>query len=905
MKARRRLREHAEDIEVPAPKRLNRSSVSPDSIVADENSSSLPAVLNEETEHMPSEKKSGHQKAIEKNREDSQCGIFSIAIWNNVNIAVFGRWMEQVRACLVKIIRNWPLLPSLQEDKSISVAMIKNLGEQMRLTWEARKYVSSLSSYSILKYNVMVSEGITQLVKHLEHLTLTYNDPLTLCRHYIRVMEEYGFMEDIDGDELGACIGGLKYALYPHGYAYSERGPQNPSTGSCNSNFSALHNNELPEGASSPPEGAPKVHLKGRGDHFPDDDTIKNHAFASHSSFSPPQTPSSPSSLPPSVSPSVSRVGYVVSLEHSPHLNPLVNTTIQLIEPRKRRPPLDEYRIFSHPKKATTHGVEDALVDEELHYRSLVVLIHHLDTYGSLIGLSPFARFCLYTSLDSIGPKFLSLHDKPASTQVVHQELQHLRSKLETKKYAEQQTRWCLRETAQRLGWYAVSAHWRDQVLAALQNVDETDWYGLSDTVRGGFPSARFPNYSCAKSVKTLMILVLEKLRNMKVGEVTGELASPTSPSALVVDTVLNLVLPLLEGELPTWCYESWKKKVALSIKLEGHAIHHNVGKKTPIPLTATTWTVLPSSVASNESEADSKSRRLTFLDMPANISEESPPPPHSGIPTDTWWLKVSTSLRRSFVKWIEHPPFAALALSQHALNPATKSRNAEESETTEGDSPVFSSFRCPYYMKEGDPEALGTLLIPSMVFPLQCVAELLEVCSSALHSVHGIDVFTKKFISQAPLESEESILEFLLQEEPTNVALTTLVAIPKIFEDLVCSLPVLFSDVRSLAISMEAKHIFSEMGASLCTSSLCGRNYAYWKLLSNALEKENSSDDLLFLFVKTKPFFELTPTRKPSETSSLRCYSEGILERVTKVWPQEVAEIIHEEEEWKKKHCL
>lgn len=893
MNARRREREDAEGIQDPPRKRLCRStSVSQESIVPEGSNLPFHATVSQEEQHAVPEKTGGRQISVKKeDLEETRSSVFSIVIWNYVSIAIFGRWMEQVRTCLVSIVRSWPSPPCMQ-DKSISLAMIQKLGEQMRLTWEAGKNLCSLSSSSIAKYNSLVSEGITQLVNHLEHLTSAQNDPLTLCRHYLRVMEEHGFMEDIDGDELGACLGGLKYAVYPRGYAYSERVSNSLSTAGYNTSSTSPTCDDTQENSMGPSDPTGRVNTKGRTYQVFENDVVKNNA-----------SPSPPSAVFPFSSPvstSLSRVGYAVSVDQSPHLSSFITTTIQLIEPRKRRPPLDEYRIFSHPKKAMTHGVEDALVDEELRYRNLVILLHHFDTYGSFLGLSPFSRFCLYTSLGSADSKFFSLYEQPASTQAIYQELQLLRNQLETKKHIEQRTRCSLRETAQRVGWYAVSAQWRDQVLAALQNAEEADWYGLSDTVRGGFLSARFPNYACSITVKRLMVLVLEKIQSMKFEEQTGELGSPTASSVLVVDTVKSLFLPLLEGNVPLWSFDRWKRAMP-PMGAEGTAI---ADEERVIPDPLTTNKIF-SFVRRHGSEANSRNE-TSPLNLDSCHPDGDVTPQLPIIANDAWWPKVSMNLRRAFGKWVEHPPFGSRTASFGSLPTAVVAgMHTDRNETRGSDAFVLPSYRCPFYMKEEESEAVATILIPSMIFPLQCVAELLEVCSAALYSTHGIEVFSEDFLAAAPFESEEKIVEFLLEYEPTNVALTTLVAILKIFKDLMCSLPVLFSDMVSLAITIEAKHIFSEMGSLLLPSPFSARNYAYWKLLSGALEKEDSGEDLLFLFVRKKPSFEFTPSGAPSETSSIRCYSEGILERVTKVWPQEIAEVVREEEEWKKNHAF
>lgn len=889
MNSRKRKREEADDERALLEHTIHRAIIDDSHSGGDGFAAFTVTAAGDEQSGLLGKKRASPNGTKKEESEGTSSGVFSIKIWNDVSVSIFGRWMERVRTCLVYIIRHMSSSPSATE-KMNSVAMIKDLGEQMRLTWEAGKQLSSLPSTSIIKYNTFVEEGIKQLISHLEQLTIAQNDPIALCRHYLRVVEEYGFQEDVDGDELGACLGALKYALYPNGYAYSERASPSASAGGDGSSPTALSEGEREDSHHGSLEDEARRTAAMVGIPLENEDegkcTLPTFSLSTASAF-PPSSSSSPMVSP------AERVGYVVSLNHSPHLSPLINTSIQLIEPRKRRPPLDEYRIFSHPKKATTHGVEDVLVDEELRYRSLVVLTHHLDTYGSLLGLSPFVRFYLYDMLDRVDAKFSLLHGKSASTVTLQQQLHLLRNELYNKKRTEESIRWSLRETAQRIGWYAVSAHWRDQVLSTLQDVEEADWYGLSDTVRGGFFSSRFPNYACSTKVKTLLIRTLEKLQNMPVTSAAVELPAPTVSPALVVEAVKLLFLPLLEGEVPTWSFNGWN-----------HSTCTTSGPSASTPsegFSLPASTSLPSFADHRKYEAEGENAHTSSDGIESHNVKRETPALHPVL-TNMWWSKVSRSLRRAIAKWVEHPPFAGLEPQWRTSKGSTAPQHGEGEIGNERDV-LCIPYRCPFYLKEEDSEAIGSVIIPSMVFPLQCVAELLEVCSSALYSVHGIESFAEKFLAVDRIDSEEHILEFLAAEEPANVVLTALVAIPKIFKDLMCSLPVMYSDVKSLMLTVEAKKVVSEMAPSLSSLSLSNRNYTYWKLLSNALEKEDCFDDLLFLFVKKKSCFECTPTGPPCDGSPLRSYSEGILERVTKVWRQEIAEIVSEEEKWKEKH--
>ncbi|EPY21001.1 hypothetical protein AGDE_14357 [Angomonas deanei] len=71
--------------------------------------------------------------------------------------------------------------------------------------------------------------------------------------------------------------------------------------------------------------------------------------------------------------------------------------------------------------------------------------------------------------------------------------LRKIRTHLETHLRCYDAVRDAARRAAQQVGWYAVSAQWRDQVLHKLESLAETDWYNLSDC--GSKYPFRFPNY--------------------------------------------------------------------------------------------------------------------------------------------------------------------------------------------------------------------------------------------------------------------------------------------------------------------------------------------------------------------------------------------------------------------------
>lgn len=572
----------------------------------------------------------------------------------------------------------------------------------------------------------------------------------------------------------------------------------------------------------------------------------------------------------------------MISLQQDcPNLCPLLNTTIQLMEPRKRRPPLDEYRIFSHPKKTTTHGVEDIIVDEELYYRSLCLLSHHLDTFGSLHGLSPFARFCLYNVVERVDKNFFAICDRACTSHDVHQQLVQLRDTLEAKKESLEKTRASLREAAQQIGWFAVSAQWRDQVLGTLQDVEENDWYCLSDTLRTAGIS-RFPNYITSSHVKAFVWKVLEKLTAKSVSTAAILAASGITnlndniedpfPGSKVQSAVKCLLFPMLEGRRLTW----------------------------PPPSPPPTGPI-------DESGPESSSSSSTAAAMKALEDEE------------LWRTKrarVQRKLRHLYVKW-------SIACKEGGQSQKDQEREAQARDIIRGNVAV-SPFSV--VLQPDSDVASTTLMIPSLLFPIQCLGELLEVCSCALSAGDGIDAFAKTFLSTewggaGGASAEEAILRHLLREEPTNISIAPLVAIPKIYKDLVAGLQVLFADITALRLVVEAKNVMMDMenvvavassAATRATRSMTlsgaapsrccrpqDRWYVYWKMFSTFLEEEEERMDELVFFTTGTGMREAgygTECLKESPATT-RCYSEAAVERATRVWPQEMVALLREEE--------
>lgn len=646
---------------------------------------------------------------------------FTLVIWSEISTVLFSRLMTLVLDALSRIIRE-------RGGSAAREKILVRLRSDMHLTWRAGQ--TFLVPSEAAKFEALVSDGINRLIAHIFQITCATDDPLALCKHYLRIAEECGFVEE-DGGVLGECLAQLKYSVYPNGYAYSERDP-------C-AGISVL----------SPTQPGER----------------KGGAEATEITSS--------------------RVGFNVVVAASPSLHPAVNTSIQLMEPRKRRPPLDEYRIFSHPKKSATHGVEDVMVDEELYCRALHALCHHLDTHGSLVGLSPFARFTLYnTVLDKDFNGFYTLLTTRCVDEEKKKSLQALRELIESKKESLAKTRFGLREAAQRVGWFAVSAQWRDQILHTLQEAEEADWYGLGEVLKSG-KALIFPNYALSLCVKQLMLGVLKKLAVGPRSPQPSE-AHRTNDS-MIIKVVEDILLPLLSGETPSWpADDRFEESVKATAKAR---------------------------------------RKMNHL-----------------------YTKFVESRRRR-----KCPVEVAVSLD------------------TSRDEPQEAS-----------------LLILSMIHAIQCAAEMLELCAGALDAADGIVAFSKRFLA-AEWEGEEEIIEFLLKKDANNVAIAALAGIPKVYKDLVSSTQVVLADVTLLPIVVAAKQFDSEQAAA--TVGEDDRVYVYWKILSSLLESEERHDDVVLLRVQR---CRSHPEPEPEDE---RLHLESSLERIVKVWPQDMAALLAEED--------
>lgn len=459
------------------------------------------------------------------------------------------------------------------------------------------------------------------------------------------------------------------------------------------------------------------------------------------------------------------RVGYVVELP-SPHPHPEINTEIQLIEPKRRKSTLDESRVFSHPKRSAAFATDDFGLDDELLHRAYVVLATHLDAYGSLHRLSPYARLLLWNLLGRDEKLFDALLNQRISTEAARQQLVRLRELLCLHQKSFDATRCLVRQASAVVGWYALSAQWRDQAIYQLADLEETDWYFLADAFRSG-GKAIFPNYSHSGAVVHLAMGVLKKLDRIHAKERDG--APP------VHDTVKELLLPWLKGEAP---------------ELQPHG-------------------VVSSAIVPSTAHYQRRLRRLKSLFDDAGKG--------NGVAS---------------------PSSPACASSASHVN---------------------------------------AYLCSTLIFPLQCVGELLELCALAAFSPAGMDGFTRSFLA-TNWENEEGILGYLMKREPSNVTIVPLVGLPRLYKDLVTSIQLLVQD-RMVPYVVRARLLADTSRAV----SLHQTSYVYWKALATMVLEEDRFDDLLHLSVDIRE-------------NDTCYYTEATMERVPKVWPQDLKEFVEEE---------
>ncbi|KEG11221.1 hypothetical protein DQ04_02841030 [Trypanosoma grayi] len=475
------------------------------------------------------------------------------------------------------------------------------------------------------------------------------------------------------------------------------------------------------------------------------------------------------------------RAGRVVHFP-CPHPHVEINTAVQLIEPKKRRPPLDENRIFSHPKKATSSGMEDVLVDEELQYRALVVLERHLDTFGSLQHISPFVRFALWNVLGRDEEMFERLCETPSDSDEAAQQqkqLETLRRRLAKKRAAFDATRVAAREAALHVGWAAVSAHWRDQVLSVVEAGEDADWYLLRDTAKIG-SRAIFPNYAASSVVKDIALKALRRVRD-------GHVECAVEDAAECYEVVTDVLFPLLEGTAPSLPPTSRKDDGVSGDVIDGDGSHQQQQQQ------------------------------------------------------------------------------------QHHLRKRVAALAAQGAGSTCSDEQVARGVRwgldCEILLpQEGSTCAFVTDMF---VWPLQCLASLLELIAVGRYAAEGLKKFAAAFLP-SNWGDEEAVLEFLVRREPTNIPLASFVGFPRLVRDVFTSAQWLRND-KCFAAVVECRS-----QAFALPSGASANNYVQWRVLSTLLTALDYGEGVLALTVRPLP---------PHATEEGKLWSVAELQCAQKTW--------------------
>ncbi|RNF09447.1 hypothetical protein TraAM80_02158 [Trypanosoma rangeli] len=491
------------------------------------------------------------------------------------------------------------------------------------------------------------------------------------------------------------------------------------------------------------------------------------------------------------------RLGRVVQLP-SPHPHSEVNTEIQLIEPKKRRPPLDENRIFLHPKKATSSGMEDILVDEELRYRALVVLGRHLDTFASLQHLSPFVRFLLWDTLGRDDEVFERLTASPTDNEELlawqQDHLESLRRLVAEKRAVFDVTRAAARETALRIGWCAVSAHWRDQVLRTVEVSEDADWFLLRATAKTG-SKAIFPNYALSTVIKDIALKALRRVRD-------GHVDCGVEDAVECYRVITDVLFPLLEGTAPCLPgFEASRSPTTTAVSED-----ENCGAGEPQSQQA--------EEAEEEGDEELK-KRVAALMVERTGSVCSDAEVARGV---RWCLDCESLLPRK------------------------------------GSTCAFVS--------------------DMFVWPLQCLASLLELIAVTRHSVDGIKKFAASFLP-SNWGDQESVLEFLLRREPTNIPLASLVGFPRLVRDVFVSAQWLRND-KYCSVVVECRR-----QACALPSGAAASNFIQWRALATMLSRLNYSEDVFAVTVHEMP---------PDAAEQGKLWTVAELECTPKTWVEGLA---------------
>ncbi|ORC87663.1 uncharacterized protein TM35_000212690 [Trypanosoma theileri] len=622
-----------------------------------------------------------------------------VFVWNEVGIMPY--------TCLLKYLHYTCGCLAIERVKHSKQCLIDKLHTRIMTFWN--REIDSFSTTKQQELNDIFHPHMNAMMERLSSLASSDMTAGELCRAFLQMLEVFGFPEEENVEEA-QLVANVRKAAELHAYSYHKR--------------TSHHLSVLPryEGDRRTEEQH-RLPRAGRVVHFP-----------------------------------------------CPHPHPDVNTSIQLIEPKKRRPPLDENRIFSHPKKATSSGMEDFLVDEELQYRALVVLGRHLDSFGSLQHLSPFLRFVLWNILDRDEELFdtLGVADSLGSdkgTQLKHQQQQEkietLRRRVAEKRTAFDATRTVARESAVRIGWWAVSAHWRDQVLRVVEDGEDADWYLLRDSAKTG-SQAIFPNYAVTSIIKDTVLKALRRVRD-------GYVDCGVEDTSECYDVITQVLFPLLEGTAPS----------------------------------------IPDYFLSDDTsdESDSSQQKEKRKEQRRRRQEE--------------YQEL-----RSRVKSLME----------------LKGESSQQQSVEEIARSTRWNLDCVPLLPQD--ESTCAFLSDMFVWPLQCLASLLEQMAMARYSGDGLKKFVAAFI-QSNWSDEESVLEFLIRREPTNISLASFVGFPRLVRDVYTSAHWLRND-KYFSVVVECR----SQGCAMPTGTVAS-NYLQWRTLSSILGTLDYNDDVLALTVR------------------------------------------------------
>ncbi|CCW70220.1 unnamed protein product [Phytomonas sp. Hart1] len=181
------------------------------------------------------------------------------------------------------------------------------------------------------------------------------------------------------------------------------------------------------------------------------------------------------------------------------------------------------------------------------------------------------------------------------------------------------------------------------------------------------------------------------------------------------------------------------------------------------------------------------------------------------------------------------------------------------------------------------------------MVFPLQCLAELLDLCSLAYFSKEGIKAFSRSLLSSS-WACEEDLIRFLIQTEAMNPGIASIVALPRLCRNMIAGIQTMLQDkllLYILAIRVKVE--------SCPVVNLNRRDYSYWKVLTSITNDDEDNFDN-FLSVEVEALKFAPPLEK---LGTERYFSEANLERLPCVWDEDLKDLLKEEELYKRTHLM